>query len=106
AAAPLSLASAALCQAAQTPAPVAASMASDGFRTAWLVWHSTHPLSKICAWTLVWNFVAKTAWQVPHTLATAPTPGGVAPWLPWQSLHVGADRSFPLVSAVKCTLFW
>ena len=25
--------------------------------------------------------------------STAPTPGGAAPWLPWQSLQVGADRS-------------
>ena len=37
--------------------PVAPSIASDGFSTAWLLWHSTHPLSKICAWTLVANFV-------------------------------------------------
>ena len=75
------------------------SIASDGFSTAWLPWHSTQPLSKICAWTLAWNFCANTAWHVPQTLAIAPTPGGVAPWLPWQSLHVGAERSFPLVSA-------
>ena len=32
-------------------------------------------------------------WHVPQTLAMASTPGGAAPWLPWQSLQVGADRS-------------
>ena len=37
--------------------------------------------------------VASRPWQLPHTLATEPTPGGTAPWLPWQSLQVGAARS-------------
>src|SRR3990170_608173 len=33
-------------------------------------------------------------WHCAQTLATEATPGGAAPWLPWQSLHAGAWR-FP-----------
>jgi hypothetical protein len=47
---------------------------------------------------------AITAWHWPHTLPTHEIPGGAAPWLPWQSLQVGAERS-PLVDiAFQCTL--
>ena len=69
------------------------SIASVGWAMSWLLWHSTQPRSKIWLCVLSANLVANTVWQVPQTLATAPTPGGAAPWLPWQSLQVGADRS-------------
>ena len=35
------------------------SIVSDGCSTAWLLWHSTQALSKICAWTLVANFLGE-----------------------------------------------
>ena len=70
----------------------------------WLLWHSTQPRSKIWLCVLSANFVANTVWQVPQTLVTAPTPGGAAPWLPWQSLQVGADRSLRVTMASWCTL--
>src|SRR4029079_10432516 len=68
-------------------------MASLGCAGSWLLWHWTQPRSKIRLWVLSANFVANTVWHVPQTLAIASTPGGAAPWLPWQSLQVGADRS-------------
>ena len=43
--------------------------------------------SKSCSW--------KT-WQVPQTRSTEATPGGAAPWLPWQVAQVGDDRSPPV----------
>ena len=42
---------------------------------------------------------ASRAWQRPQTKLIASTPGGVAPWLPWQSLHVGAAMSPLLMRA-------
>src|SRR5580765_4918679 len=96
---PLSFLSPAVWHVAHTPGAVVASIASDGFWIAWLLWHSTQPLSNRSLWTLFSNFCAKIAWHVPHTFDTDPTPGGAAPWLPWQSLHVGAERSLPFVSA-------
>jgi hypothetical protein len=39
------------------------------------------------------ELLRETEWHVPQTLATEETAGGVAPWLPWQELHVGAERS-------------
>ena len=54
---------------------------------------------------LALNCSAKTVWQVPQTLATEATCGGAAPWLPWQELQVGEERSPFFMSASKCTLF-
>src|SRR6266542_4937683 len=44
-----------------------------------------------------------TLWHCPQTFPTQATPGGAAPWFPWQSLHVGAERS-PFTIAAACTL--
>ena len=54
---------------------------------------------KALAWTLRAKSSPWTVWHCPHTLPTHDTPGGAAPWLPWQSLQVGADRS-PFASMV------
>ena len=50
------------------------------------------------------NSVASRVWQLPQTWSTDCTPGGAAPWLPWQSLHVGAVVSPLSYSARACTL--
>ena len=48
---------------------------------------------------------ASRPWHWPQTNADGlAVPGGVAPWLPWQSLQVGADRSSFSRSAAACTL--
>src|SRR3989338_6928448 len=45
-----------------------------------------------------------TAWHWPQTFPTQEMPGGAAPWLPWQSLQVGAERS-PFSDIIfQCTL--
>ncbi len=55
------------------------------------------PGAPIWAKTLAWMLLAKrsaiTVWHWPHTFPTHDTPGGAAPWFPWQSLQVGAERS-------------
>jgi hypothetical protein len=51
------------------------------------------------------NIVASRVWHEPQTFATLATPGGTAPWLPWQSLHVGAEVSPSSYRAWACTLF-
>ena len=40
----------------------------------------------------------------PQTFPTQDMPGGAAPWLPWQSLQVGADRSPFVVIVFQWTL--
>src|SRR5688500_9451734 len=50
------------------------------------------------------KFCASRTWHCAQTLATSVTPGGVAPWLPWHVLHVGADVSPRFSSASACTL--
>ena len=54
---------------------------------------------KAFLWGLLAKRSAGTLWQVPQTFATDSTPGGVAPWFPWQTLQVGAERSPFLVNA-------
>ena len=64
---------------------------------AWFSWQVAQPgepiSAKALAWTLFLKSSAITEWHCPQTLPTHVIPGGAAPWLPWQSLHVGADRS-------------
>src|SRR5687768_12479317 len=83
-------------------------MAWLGRRMAWLLWqtrHSAWPMSsKIAFFGPEVKFCASRTWHCAHTLATSVTPGGVAPWLPWQVLHVGADVSRRFNSASACTL--
>ena len=50
------------------------------------------------------NSSASRPWHWPQTKATDSRPGGVAPWLPWQSLQVGAVRSSLSNIAAACTL--
>ena len=67
--------------------------ASVGWTISWFEWHCTHPGNPIlakAAWCgLFSKSCAKKTWQVPQTLATELTPGGVAPWLPWQVVAGG-----------------
>ena len=53
---------------------------------AWFSWQVTQPgrprSANARSWGLALNCSAKTVWQVPQTLATDPTSGGAAPWLP------------------------
>ena len=75
----------------------------------WFSWQVTQPgrpsSAKASQCGLALNCSAKTAWQVPQTFATDATCGGAAPWLPWQELQVGEERSPFFMSASKWTLF-
>ena len=54
---------------------------------------SSRWLSNAAFFGLARKSSASRAWHWPQTNATDSSPGGCAPWLPWQSLQVGADRS-------------
>ena len=54
---------------------------------------SSRWLSNAASFGLARKSSASRAWHWPQTNATDSSPGGCAPWLPWQSLQVGADRS-------------
>ena len=97
AAAALPPASSAPWQPAQTAPSPSPSIASPVGLIAWFSWQTAHPGTPIWtntfACTLLSNSSAVRLWHCPHALPTQETPGGAAPWLPWQSLQVGADRS-------------
>src|ERR1035437_2928639 len=94
-------------QVAQTPLVPTPANSSVGLAIPWFEWHFTHPgnpmvkNASLCG--LFSKSCAKKTWHLPQTLATESTPGGVAPWLPWQVEQVGAEIS-PFCIAAAWTL--
>src|SRR5262245_45485327 len=62
------------------------------------------PAWKAALCGLASNNCAWKTWQVAQTFCTVFTPGGAAPWLPWQVAQLGALRSPRTAIASWCTL--
>ena len=82
-------------------------MKSPGVWMPWFSWQVAQPglpiSANALAWTLFLKRSAVSEWHCPQTLPTQLIPGGTAPWLPWQSLQVGAERSPLAVIAFQWT---